>query len=287
MVNGEEYEVIQEYGIGISVLMPIYHKEKAENLNECLESLNEQTFPPNEIVIVKDGILTNELEKVLSFWSNKLPLKIVGYEKNRGVAYALNYGIEYCLYNYIARMDSDDICMPERFKKQVDIIQKYNNNVIVGTNILEFYQEDNSIKYIRERKYPEFTNSMSKTLYKGTPIAHPTVMISTKLLKEYKYDVTISSNEDIDLWFRMLVAGNEVLNVNESLLKYRITKNTFDRRNYKKSITELKIYCKYLVRMHGFSLMLIYPVARFFLRLLPASIIKRFYFSKTREKIFE
>jgi glycosyltransferase involved in cell wall biosynthesis len=99
--------------------MSIYYKETASNLNQCLESLAGQTVPATEIIIVKDGNLTNELEQILTSWKNKLPLKIIGYEENRGLAYALNYGLGYCSYDLVARMDTDDIALPERFEKQV------------------------------------------------------------------------------------------------------------------------------------------------------------------------
>lgn len=125
--------------IKFSVLMSLYYKEVPEYLNECLESLAVQTCPATEIVIVKDGLLTEELEKILSLWQNKLPLTIVGYEENKGLAYALNYGLQFCSYELVARMDSDDICMPDRFEKQIKYFEEHKETVIVGANILEFY----------------------------------------------------------------------------------------------------------------------------------------------------
>jgi glycosyltransferase involved in cell wall biosynthesis len=126
-----------------SVLMSIYYKEKASNLDQCLESLANQTLPADEIVIVKDGLLNDDLNQVLELWIDKLPLKIVGYNENKGLAHALNYGLQYCLYELVARMDSDDICMTDRFEKQIDFIQKHNEIALVGSSILEFY--DSSI----------------------------------------------------------------------------------------------------------------------------------------------
>ncbi|GHU17466.1 hypothetical protein FACS1894163_08390 [Spirochaetia bacterium] len=125
-----------------SVLMSIYHKEFASNLNQCLESLALQTLPASEIIIVKDGKLTAELEECLTSWQNELPLKIVGYEENKGLAFALNYGLQFCSNELIARMDSDDICMPERFEKQIDYFVQHKDTIIVGTNILEFYEDN-------------------------------------------------------------------------------------------------------------------------------------------------
>jgi glycosyltransferase involved in cell wall biosynthesis len=124
----------------ISVLMSLYYKETAHNLEQCLESLANQTLPADEIVVVKDGTLTYALEKALLEWQEKLPLKIIGYTENKGLAYALNYGLQYCSHELVARMDSDDICMPDRFKKQVKYLEMNKDAVIVGTSLLEFYE---------------------------------------------------------------------------------------------------------------------------------------------------
>jgi glycosyltransferase involved in cell wall biosynthesis len=125
-----------------SVLMSIYYKEAPDNLDQCLESLANQTVPANEIVIVKDGILPAGLEKTLLSWQEKLPLKIVGYEENKGLAYALNYGLDYCSHELVARMDSDDICLSDRFEKQISFFERNQDTVIVGTNLFEFYEGD-------------------------------------------------------------------------------------------------------------------------------------------------
>ena len=127
--------------INFSVLLPVYCKETPEYLNQCLESLAVQTLPASEIVIIKDGKLTNELEETLSIWEKKLPIKIVGYEENKGLAYALNYGLQFCSYELVARMDSDDICMPDRFEKQIEYFKEHKETVVIGSNILEFYNE--------------------------------------------------------------------------------------------------------------------------------------------------
>jgi glycosyltransferase involved in cell wall biosynthesis len=125
----------------VSVLMSVYYKETPRNLDQCLESLANQTVPANEIVVVKDGELPVALEETLVSWQKKLPLKIVGYEENKGLAYALNYGLDYCSNELVARMDSDDICLPDRFEKQLEYFKHNKDAVIIGTSILEFYEE--------------------------------------------------------------------------------------------------------------------------------------------------
>jgi len=266
--------------------MSIYYKETVNNLVQCLQSLAIQTLSATEIVIIKDGLLTIELDQALFSWQKKLPLKIVGYKENKGLAYALNYGIQFCSYELVARMDSDDICLPNRFEKQIKYFESNKNAFIVGSNTLEFY-DGNKIIDIGEKHYPLFINKKSKILFKGIPIAHPTVVIKTELLRKYKYNTNVYLNEDVDLWFRLLLDGYTIENINEPLLKYRFTENTFLRRNYKKLLNELKLCNYYLIKFNGFSLLLVFPLFRFFIRLLPTKIIKIIYFSNIRQNIFK
>ena len=104
-----------------SVLMSLYKKEKPEYLNLAIQSMIDQTVRPDEIVIVKDGHITNELKTVLDDYQSKYPalFNIVGYEKNRGLGLALNYGLKHAKNELIARMDTDDIAKPERCEKQL------------------------------------------------------------------------------------------------------------------------------------------------------------------------
>jgi len=265
--------------------MSIYNKETLSNLSLCLESLYMQTLPATEIIIIKDGVLSTELDQVLLLWQEKLPIKIFGYEENKGLAFALNYGICFCSYELVARMDSDDICLPNRFEKQIKYIKENEKTVIVGSNIIEFYEDNKIIILLGEKKYPVFTDKKSKSLYKGTPIAHPTIMIKTELLKKYKYNDNTFLNEDIDLWFRLIIDGYSFENINEPLIKYRITNKLFQRRNYRKALSEFRIYWNNLFKLNGFSLLLIFPLLRFISRLLPTFLIKRLYLSKGRRRI--
>lgn len=84
-----------------------------------MQSIANNTVQPVCIVLVKDGALTPELESVISEWQSKLPLKVVGYEKNQGLAYALNYGLQFVETELVTRMDSDDICFSARFIQKV------------------------------------------------------------------------------------------------------------------------------------------------------------------------
>ncbi len=270
----------------LSVLQSVYKKDNPQFLSESLRSLAEQTRPADCIVLVKDGTLTPELETVISEWQERLPLKVVGYNENKGLAHALNFGLQFVETDLVARMDSDDIALPERFEKQVCAFEIDESLQILGGGINEFYISPDREKCEKTRLYPKSTKRNSKKLYKGTPLAHPTVMIKTSLLKEFGYSEKVKCNEDIDLWFRILDFGVEIRTLQEPLVNFRITEGTFRRRSLSKAFFEFKIYFENLVRFNGVNKDLLYLFMRFASRFLPSKINRRMYFSKNRENLF-
>ncbi len=272
----------------LSVLCAVYYKDDSEYLRQALESLCNQTRRADEIILVHDGKIGNELIAVINDFSSKLPINFVGYEESHGLAYALNFGLDYCSCELLARMDSDDICFSDRFEKQMKEFENNSELQILGAGIQEFYnqKDGNAVEMIR--LYPPYTDKKSKTLYKGTPLAHPTLMIRTSILKEYRYN---SSNkkysQDLELWFRLLDNGLFIQTIQEPLLHFRITDKTFERRNKSKAKYEFYLYFTYLYKFNGFSVRLIYPILRYLSRVMPKTIIRKLYFSKKRMKMLK
>src|SRR3954470_6980030 len=122
-----------------SVLMSVYFKEKPEFIKASIDSMLSQTLKPTEIVIVFDGKLTDELYSLLDEYKNAEPqlFKYVQLEKNMGLGKALEIGITKCSYDLIARMDSDDICHPERFEKQINFMENNPDVKVLGSWIAE------------------------------------------------------------------------------------------------------------------------------------------------------
>ena len=270
-----------------SILQAVYKNDSPLFLNECFSSIKNSTIQPAKIILVKDGSIPSELGTVISEWQNKLPLQVVGYEKNQGLAHALNFGLQFIDTDLVARMDSDDYCYSERFEKQVKYFETHPQTEVLGTGISEFYlNEDGSISR-KNRFYPLCSNNYSKTLFKGTPLAHPSVMLKSELLKTFKYSENTNMNEDIDLWFRLIRGGHILYNLEEPLLNFRITDSTFKRRSIKKAFNEFKIYWNNLYALFRLSPLLIYPIARLFTRFLPYCINKKLYFSNMRNKLFK
>ena len=121
-----------------SVLMSLYAREQPEYLRQCLASLAAQTLPPNEIVLVYDGGLPESLETVVTSFSASLPLKIVRLPQNVGLGRALNAGLEACAHEWVCRMDTDDICHPERFERQLAFVASQPQIGVCGSQIDEF-----------------------------------------------------------------------------------------------------------------------------------------------------
>ena len=142
-----------------SVLLSLYIKEHPEFLKQSLDSLFTQTLPPDEIVLVLDGPLTQELNEVVSAYATRYDriLKVVPLPQNLGLGRALNEGLKHCSYELVARMDTDDIAKPERFAKQIAIFEKYPEVDVVSAWLDEFEGDVSRIRSIK--KLPEWDMS--------------------------------------------------------------------------------------------------------------------------------
>lgn len=210
--------------------MSLYIKERPKYLDLAINSMINQTLKPDEIVIVKDGKITPELEEVLERYIEKYPeiFRIVGYEQNRGLGLALNYGLKYCKNELIARMDTDDISKPERCMKQVKAFEKYPDCAIVGSAVDEFYGDTNNIT--GRRVVPTDYNEIYKFAKRRSAFNHPSVMYKKSKVLEFDGYSNLRRNQDVDLFGRMLYGGCRAVNFKESLLWFRSDENLSKRR---------------------------------------------------------
>lgn len=213
--------------MSFSVLMSVYYKEKPEYLQQALKSIwDTQTLKPDEIVIVKDGPLTEELDSIISTFKQSAPVKIIQLEKNVGLGIALSIGIKECKNEYIARMDSDDICKPDRFEKQIKYL---NEGYDVVSCWSDFFEGDiNNI--IATKKRPEYHKDIVKLSKRRSPVCHAATMYKkTAVLKAGNY-IHFPFYEDYHLWIRMIMAGCRFYNIQESLLLVRSSYEQIGRR---------------------------------------------------------
>ncbi|WP_298456438.1 glycosyltransferase [uncultured Prevotella sp.] len=210
-----------------SVLMSVYIKEKPQFLKESLNSVFNQTLPPDEVILVEDGPLTDELYSTIKDFTEKHEkLKIVPLNENHGLGYALNIGLKHCKYNLVARMDSDDICKPYRFEKEITFMHEHKDIDICSSWIDEFENDKNNV--VSQRRIPETHEEIIKYAKYRCPVNHPTVV--------YKRDKIIQLGgyqdfpEDYYLWIKMIMNGCKFYNIQESLLFFRFSSDLYKRR---------------------------------------------------------
>ncbi len=224
-----------------SVLLSLYYKESPIALQQSLDSIYNQTLLPNEVVIVKDGPLTNELDEVLDKYKYRYSnIKIVPLSKNQGLGKALNEGLKHCSHELIARMDTDDIAKQNRFEKQVEVFKKHPEIDICSAWIEEF--EDIPTNILSIKKLPEYHSDILKYAKHRSPINHPVAMYKKKSVLEVGgYS---GFPEDYCLWIKLLMNGNTFYNIQESLLLFRFSTDMIKRRGgwaYAKSDIESQL----------------------------------------------
>ncbi|MGP8269187.1 MAG: glycosyltransferase [Terracidiphilus sp.] len=212
----------------LSVLMSVYHKESSVNLRQCLDSLVAQTLPADEVVIVEDGPLGEPLKATIAAFRNILPIVSLPLPANVGLGAALRVGLYLCRGEYVARMDSDDICVPERFQKQVDFLERNREVDVVGSAIAEFEQDCSAPQSIR--LLPAADSALRRFAKYRSPMNHVTVIFR-------KASVVAAGNyeacrcfQDYHLWARMLALGYRLHNMNEILVYVRCGNGMQDRR---------------------------------------------------------
>lgn len=273
----------------ISVLMSTYKNEKPQYLDASLNSIwMEQIRKPEQVVIVEDGPLPNALYAVIDKWQKLIgdALVVIGINQNQGLALALNEGIKYCTGDLIARMDSDDLAVPDRLKIQEEYMCAHPDVDILGGALQEFNDEGTLNKV---RLYPLSYKTIRSTIHKGTPLGHPTVMFRKRFFDVgYRYSNKYYICEDIKLWFEALKGGVIINNIPDVVLLFRRNDSTMCRRSRKKAWSEFYAYMNGIHLLDGImTYKYIYPCLRLFFRLLPTNAIKWLYNSNLRKYIYK
>jgi len=223
----------------LTVLMPVYNGEKY--LRESIESILEQTFTDFDFLIVDDGSTDNSALIINSY--NDTRIKYLKNEKNLGIVHSLNRGLDLATGDYIARMDCDDISLPNRLEKQVLFMEGNPDIGISGTWVQIFGEQSNNAVW----KYPYDPKEISYALLFNSVLAHPSVIIRMSFLKNYglRYDPEYIYAEDYNLW---VVADNyfKLANIPEVLLKYRLSNTNTGKVNSEKKLLSAKMtrsYC--------------------------------------------
>lgn len=232
-----------------SVLMSIYYKENPDFFDLSLKSIMiEQTVLPDEVVLIKDGPLSKELDDVVNKYQEKFPtiLKVYSLEKNMGLGYALQFGVDKCQYDLIARMDSDDISKSIRFEKQLKFMSEHKDISVLGGYIEEF--EETLDEEFRLKKMPCTDEEILNYAKFRNPMNHVTVFFRKKDILEVGSYQPLDYLEDHYLWSRLLVAGKKFANLPETLVYVRVGNGFNQRRGSKKYILGWKKLQNYLYK---------------------------------------
>lgn len=262
-----------------SVLMPVYIKDDATYLDLALRSITtDQLLKPDEIVIVEDGPVSEEVNAVLTKFESAYPIiHRFRLKENMGMGKAMNYGLSNTRFEWVARMDSDDIARPDRFEKQMRYLEAHPDISILGASMEEFdhVPGDKGIK----RALPENHEDIMKMMRMRNPLNHMTIV--------YQRDMAVKAGgywdhryfEDYNLWYEMSRAGGRFHNLSENLVDVRVGNNMVARRaglNYFKD--EKRLLNKFLkdgfIPVHTYVLLL---TVKLTLRILPVSLLRLFY----------
>lgn len=222
----------------ISVLIPVYNTNP-DFITQCFESIKKQTFDKFEVIVVDNGSDNKQTIDVLDKYKKESAFFVYNCGRvsaRRNISYALNYGIEKCNFDLIARMDSDDIMLPERLEKQVKFMNENTDVDACGTQIrfLSSNRETNHKEIIGSEEYKK-----SRWF-----INHPTVVFrKEKVLEVGGYpELPEYCPEDLLLWAKMLKNGSKIRNIKEALVLYRLHQNNTYATDSKKTAWKASIH---------------------------------------------
>ncbi|MBE6460609.1 MAG: glycosyltransferase family 2 protein [Alphaproteobacteria bacterium] len=199
----------------VSVLMTAYNSERY--IAEAIESILNQTFSDFEFLIINDGSTDKTADIIAQYAKTDKRIRFIDNKKNQGLIAVLNQGLDLARGEYIARMDSDDIAMPERLEKQVAYLDENPHVGAVGGWHEKFGENINP----SVRQYPERAKILDMLIV-GTPLSHPTTTIRTSVLRDNKiyYNPDFPHAEDYEIWSQIIKVA-PIHNVPEKLLRYR------------------------------------------------------------------
>jgi glycosyltransferase involved in cell wall biosynthesis len=196
----------------VTVLLPVYNGDRY--LHAAVESILAQTFESFELLIVDDGSTDGTEAICRSFTDPRI--RVVRHENNAGLVSALNFGIDLISTKYVARMDADDVALPDRLGRQIAFLESRADLVACGSWARELV--DGRLRAVMRRPTGEY---LLKTAWQPVPIFHPTACLRTEVLQELRYRPDFIHAEDYDLWLR-LCRHHRIDNVPKVLLHYRI-----------------------------------------------------------------
>lgn len=209
----------------VSIIIPVYNT--AAYLTRAIQSILAQTYASMEIILINDGS-TDASESIIQSLQDPR-IRYVKNEQNMGLVYTLNKGVELSTGKYIARMDGDDISLPERIARQVAYMEAHPEVSVLATRVSLINEQDEPIGYWEADQQHTTPEQIRAFLPKDNCLAHPSIMARAELLKTYRYRAEQSQAEDYDLWLRMASDGKVIHKLPDVFVQHRIVHNSFTR----------------------------------------------------------
>ncbi len=241
--------------VKFSVAISVYKKDNAVYFDRALESITSlQTRLPDEIVLVVDGPVGEELNGVIAKYEAEYSIfNVIRLSENGGLGNALKLAVECSTNELIARMDSDDIALPNRFEEQLKFFEEDADLDVVGGDISEFIDnEDNIVAY---RRVPKKDSEIKEYLKTRCPLNHVTVMYKkSSVIKAGGY-LDLFWNEDYYLWIRMCEQKCKMSNTGTVLVNVRTGRDMYKRRGGIKYYRSEKFLQNYMLKRKMVSFM--------------------------------
>ena len=221
----------------VSVIMGTYNNEKT--IGRCIDSVESQTFTDWEFIICDDHSEDATYEILERRAAADPRIKLLRNKRNMRLAYCLNRCLKAASGRYIARMDDDDECFPDRFEKQTAFLDKYPGFDVVGSSFVMISEGRDMGVCV----FPDFPDE--SLLLKNPPFCHPSVMMRSEAyakLGGYRSVKETMRAEDLDLWFRFFEKGLKGYNMQEPLIKRTIELSDYKKRTLRSGIMTAKVY---------------------------------------------
>lgn len=265
----------------IAVIQSVYKNDKPEYLKLALKSILNQTYNDVVLFLGIDGPISDGLRCVIDSIGDDR-LHVFENKENKGLASILNGLLVLCNdggFEYIARMDSDDIAVSDRFEKQIAFLREHPKIDMVGGAINEIDENGRSLRKIVN--YPYSSEECFRFFAKRNPVAHPAVMFRRSFFEKagWRYPTDYMRNEDTRLWLEGFKNGCKIANLPDVVLNFRMTDDMFRRRRngraFAKSQLELR---RLIIKDLGYgSMAYIYAYAMYLLMISPSWLLKLAY----------
>lgn len=231
--------------LSFSVEMCVYGKDNPAHFKTAVESIVNQTVPPNEIVLVVDGPIPKELDDVIIPFEKSEIFNVIRLKENQGLGNARRIGIAACKNELVAMMDADDVSCADRFEQQLQCFMADPEIVVLGGDMTEFIGDENNV--ISKREVPVSDEEIKKYAKKRCPFNHVTVMLKKSEIEKVGGYQDFHFNEDYFLWVRLQIFGAKFANTGTVLVNVRTGEDQYARRGglkYFKSELTLQKYMK-------------------------------------------